>query len=139
MKGVFGALATLAGAVVVFVDVASAAGVEGQEAPPPPVKIIVAQETVPDVGLDVQAVCQGKTVVFSFLNVGEPWPAVANIKIFRVSDQVLLFHRSMRMAKMQKASFKLPAAKNPGGEIGLFVEPSWMMRTFSVDAKATCD
>lgn len=138
MNGMFGALASLVGAMVICAGGALASGAEGEKAPPP-VKIIVAQETVPDVGLDVEAVCQGKTVVFSFLNVGEPWPAVANIKIFRVSDQVLLFHRSMRMTKMQKASFKLPAAKNPGGEIGFFVEPSWMMRSFTVDAKATCD
>lgn len=104
-----------------------------------PVKIIVAQESVADVGLDIKAVCQGKTVLFTFHNVGDPWPAVANIKVFKVSDKTLLFHRSMRMTKLQKASFKLPAKKNPGGAIGLFIEPSWMMRSFTIDAKASCD
>lgn len=133
-----GARAALAGAMVIFASGAVAAGVEG-EPDSRPAKIIVAQDTVAEVGLDIMAVCQGKTIVFSFLNVGESWPAVAAIKIFRVSDRAVIFERNMRMAKMQKGSFKLSEAKNPGGEIGFFVDPSWTPRSFTVDAKASCN
>jgi len=132
-----GTLVCLAGAMMVCASAADAAGTEGNGIAP--IKIIVAQDTVEEVGLNVTATCQGKAVVFSFLNIGEPWPAMAAIKIFRVSDRSVLFQRSMRMAKMQKGSFKLQADKNPGGEIGFFVEPSWISRKFTVDAKATCN
>ena len=137
MKVVRVALACLAGAMA-FAGGAGAAGIETgsaiQEA-----KVFMAQATVAAVGLDVMASCQGRAVHFSFVNLGDSWPAMAAIKIVRISDRSVLFERSLRMAKHQKGSFRLQAEKNPGGEVGFFVEPSWTERPFTVDAKATCN
>lgn len=139
MKRLYGVLASLAGAMVVFAADAGAAGVEMRPVQAPAEKVIVAQEKIEEVGLQVEASCEGRTVLFSFLNLGDAWPALATIKIFKVSDKSVLYERSMRMIKLQKGSFKLQAEKNPGGEIGFFVEPSWSQRPFTVDAKATCN
>jgi len=136
MKVLQGVLACLAGAMVFFANGAGAAGIDG--GPSAEEKVFVAQATVAGVGLDIVASCQGRSVHFSFVNIGESWPATAAIKVVRISDRSVLFERSMRMAKHQKGSFKLQAEKNPGGEIGFFVEPSWTERPFTVDAKANC-
>lgn len=137
MKGLRVALACLAGALA-LVDVAGATTVEKGSAAAPAEKVFMTQATVAAVGLDIVASCQGRAVYFSFVNIGDDWPATAAIKVIRLSDRSLLFERSMRMAKHQKGSFRLQAEKNPGGEIGFFVEPSWTERPFTVDAKVTC-
>ncbi|MDX9862263.1 MAG: hypothetical protein RBS99_15245 [Rhodospirillales bacterium] len=95
--------------------------------------------SVPDLGLRVVSACIGKTVSFELTNTGDAWPAVGAIMIIKASDRSVLNRRNMRLAQGQKASFKLIAERNPGGEIALYVAPTWFVREFTFDARISCD
>ncbi len=95
--------------------------------------------SIPDLGLQVAPACEGKTVTFDLVNTGEAWPAVGAIMILKANDRAVLNRRNMRLAQGQKASFKLLAERNPGGEIALYVAPTWYVREFKLDARISCD
>lgn len=95
--------------------------------------------SIPDLGLKVAPACDGKTVSFDLVNTGEAWPAVGAIMIIKATDRTVLNRRNMRLAQGQKASFKLLAERNPGGEVALFVAPTWFVREFTLDARISCD
>jgi len=59
--------------------------------------------------------------------------------ILKAGDRTVLNRRNMRLAQGQKASFKLLAERNPGGEIALYVAPTWFVREFTLDARISCD
>jgi hypothetical protein len=99
----------------------------------------VAAVSIPDLGLQIAPACEGKTVTFDLVNTGEAWPAVGAIMILKASDRAVLNRRNMRLAQGQKASFKLLAERNPGGEIALYVAPTWYVREFTLDARISCD
>jgi hypothetical protein len=99
----------------------------------------VAAVSIPDLGLQIAPACEGKTVTFDLVNTGEAWPAVGAIMILKASDRAVLNRRNMRLAQGQKASFKLLAERNPGGEIALHVAPTWFVREFTLDARISCD
>lgn len=120
-------LALLGGALILM---GSAAAQERQE---------MSAISIPDLGLQVVPACEGKTVAFDLVNTGEAWPAVGAIMIVKAGDRAVLNRRNMRLAQGQKASFKLLAERNPGGEIALYVAPTWYVREFKLDARISCD
>lgn len=120
-------LALLGGALIVM---GSAAAQDRQE---------VSAIAIPDLGLQVTTACEGKAVSFDLVNTGEAWPAVGAIMIVKAGDRAVLNRRNMRLAQGQKASFKLLAERNPGGEIALYVAPTWYVREFKLDARISCD
>ena len=95
--------------------------------------------SIPDLGLQIAPGCEGKTVTFNLVNTGEAWLAVGAIMILKATDRAVLTRRNMRLAQGQKASFKLLAERNPGGEIALYVAPTWFVREFTLDARISCD
>ncbi|MBE0532813.1 MAG: hypothetical protein IH626_18465 [Rhodospirillales bacterium] len=120
-------LALLGGALII---VGSADARDRQE---------VAAVSIPDLGLQIVPACEGKTVTFDLVNTGEAWPAVGAIMILKASDRAVLNRRNMRLAQGQKASFKLLAERNPGGEIAIYVAPTWFVREFTLDARISCE
>jgi hypothetical protein len=95
--------------------------------------------SISELGLQVVPACDGRTVVFDLVNTGEAWPAVGAIMIVKAGDRSVLNRRNMRLAQGQKAAFKQLGERNPGGEIGLFVAPTWFAREFTLDARIACD
>gem|GEM_PF-7079928 len=119
-------LALLGGAVVLM----SSAGAADRQ---------TAAISIPELGLQVVPSCDGKTVTFDLVNTGEAWPAIGAIMVVKASDRAVLNRRNMRLAHGQKASFKVLGERNPGGEIALFVSPTWFLREFTIDARVSCD
>ncbi len=90
--------------------------------------------------LAVETSCNAGDAVFRFTNRGETWPMRGTISIYRLGNgaPIKVHARSMRFSGGQSISFKIPAGKNPTGQLGVFVEPSWTKRPFAIDRTLTC-
>ncbi len=87
-----------------------------------------------DLKIDVK--CEKGTAVFKLVNNGGKWLKLGAIQIYRVDGKKVISQRRLRLAKGQTSSFK--ARAEDGGEVGLWVEPSWYRRKFDYDAKIAC-
>jgi hypothetical protein len=98
--------------------------------------------TVTGANLDVEvtATCDKSTAVFQITNLGDKWPRLGEINIFRVQGTSLLSKRRVRMANSQQATFRI--RKRGGGtygKVGLWISPSWQKRNFKYDAIISCE
>ncbi len=106
-----------------------------QELPPPKkVAAIAGQE----LSVEVSALCEGKTAAFQITNLGDLWPRLAEVSIFRTDTNGKIIQRRLRMANSQQMIFKVPNSASDAGEVGIFVEPSWYDRDFKYDATIKC-
>ena len=89
--------------------------------------------------LEVEAHCEDARAGFKLTNVGEKWPRMGEINIYRTDTRALIVKRRLRMRDSQQMTFKIPRDKLKGiGEVGIFVKPSWYEREFKYDATANC-
>ncbi len=102
------------------------------------------QDTVSAVtgkALDVEiiATCDGATPVFQITNVGDKWPRLAAINIYRTNGKAMVSKRRMRLDNSQQATFRMrKRGQALAGEIGLWIDPSWTRRGFKYDSKIIC-
>ena len=90
--------------------------------------------------LDVQTSCENGSTVFKVTNQGGAWPKSSVFGIYRMggATKQVISSRRMRLKANQSSTFRIKASKNPTGELGLFVDPSWYKRGFDYDAVARC-
>jgi hypothetical protein len=92
------------------------------------------------VRLDVTTACENGETVFKVHNRGEDWPKASIFGIYRLGgdNQQVVSSRRMRLKADQTSTFRIDANKNPTGQLGLFVDPSWYKRGFAYDATVRC-
>ena len=89
--------------------------------------------------LQVIATCNNGAVNFQIINLGEKWPKLASINIYRTDTKVLISKRRMKLRNSQQITFKVSREKaQVAGELGLWVEPTWTKRPFKYDVKQIC-
>lgn len=88
--------------------------------------------------IEVSARCDNSTVVFQVTNLGEKWPRLGTINIYRTEGKALLVKRRLKLANSQQATFKVRDRKHKNDPVGLWLSPSWSNREFKYDAKITC-
>ena len=92
-----------------------------------------------ELSLEVNAICEGKTPAFQITNLGDLWPRLAEIAIYRTDTNGMVTRRRLRMTNSQQMIFKLPdALGTEGSEYGLYVQPTWYDRAFQYDATVKC-
>ncbi len=88
----------------------------------------------------VTAKCQGDSPVFRITNLGEKWPKVGSVSIYRTDGKELISKRSIRLLEGQKLTFRI--RKKGGvqnGNVGIYLNPGWIDRPFVFDAAISCD
>lgn len=90
--------------------------------------------------LDVQTSCENGSSIFKVTNKGEEWPKSSIFAIYRLggAGNQVISSRRMRLKPNQSSTFRIKATRNPTGELGLFVDPSWYKRGFDYDAIIRC-
>ncbi|NQW01038.1 MAG: hypothetical protein HQ483_15135 [Rhodospirillales bacterium] len=90
--------------------------------------------------LEVTTSCENGSSVFKVTNRGGEWPKSSIFAIYRMGDQTkqVISSRRMRLKGEQSSTFRIDATKNPTGQLGLFVDPSWYKRGFEYDATVRC-
>jgi len=93
-----------------------------------------------ELSLEVNAICEGTTPTFQITNLGDRWPRLAEIAIYRTDTNGIVTQRRLRMTNSQQMIFKLPDAIGAeGNEYGLHVSPTWYERVFQYDATIKCE
>lgn len=112
---------------------------KGAAAPAAPTQEIVKSVEGQNLDLEVSAVCDKGIPAFQVTNLGDRWPKLAEVSIYRTDTKAMLVQRRVRMTNSQQMIFKVPdnVAKD-ADEVGIFIEPSWYQRTFGYDAKIKC-
>ena len=138
---------TLGVAAAAFAILANASVADAQGRTPVPLKSVpgaivhsvqLANTSGAPVNIEVVTACVGTVATFKIVNIGEAWPRLGKLGIYRGTPENMkpLSKRSMRFAAGQKASFRL---KNVGTDtVAVFVEPSWYDRPFKFDAEVKC-
>jgi hypothetical protein len=108
-------------------------------APAAPTQEVVKSVEGQNFDLEVSAVCQNGIPAFQVTNLGDRWPKLGEVSIYRTDTKAMLIQRRVRMANSQQMIFKVPdeIAKD-ADEVGIFIEPSWYQRTFGYDATIKC-
>lgn len=89
--------------------------------------------------IEVTATCNKDMAVFQITNLGEKWPRLGEINIYRVDGKALLTKRRVRMANSQQATFRIrKRGSDSYGTLGVWVSPTWEKRSFRYDAKIKC-
>ena len=90
--------------------------------------------------IQISADCQNGSTVFKVKNAGQSWPKPSTFAIYRIRDGQgsMISKRRMRLAEGQYASFRIKAARNPTGKLGIAVHPGWYQRQVDFDATASC-
>ncbi len=91
-----------------------------------------------ELSVEVAALCDGKIATFQITNLGELWPRLAEVSIYRTDTNSKVTQRRLRMTNSQQMIFKVPDASKDAGEIGIFIEPAWYDRSFKYDATIKC-
>jgi len=104
-----------------------------------PTREIVKSVEGQNLDLEVSAVCQGGIPAFQVTNLGDRWPKLGEVSIYRTDTKAMLVQRRVRMTNSQQMIFKVPdnIAKD-ADEVGIFIEPSWYQRNFQYDATIKC-
>ncbi len=99
----------------------------------------VASVTGDKLDVEVVASCEKQGVLFKITNLGEKWPRLSTINIYRTDTKGVLSKRRLRLASSQQATFRVRGKKaEDAGEVGLWIEPSWFNRKFKYDTKINC-
>lgn len=85
-----------------------------------------------------RAVCTDGRPMLQIHNVGEAWPAAAEVRLIDVERGVTIASRKLRLGPNQRASFDLKRIKDAPAEVAIRVEPTWFERGGDVDAAIRC-
>ncbi|MEK9725566.1 MAG: hypothetical protein VW405_19090, partial [Rhodospirillaceae bacterium] len=90
--------------------------------------------------LSLETACVGGNATFKFTNRGETWPMRGTISIYRLGkgEPLEVQARSLRFNGGQTVTLNIPAAKNPTGQLGAFINPSWVKRPLAFDRVLDC-
>ncbi len=90
--------------------------------------------------LNIATSCENGNAIFKVTNRGGAWPKSSTFGIYRMGsgDKQVVSSRRMRLKANQTSTFRIKASKNPTGQLGLFVDPSWYKRGFDYDATVRC-
>jgi hypothetical protein len=114
---------------------ATAAGGPQTNPPQEEAKAVEKQE----LSVDVSASCRNGLAVFQVTNLGNKWPRLGEISLYRTDTNGMLSQRRVRMIEAQEMSITVPADVARGaGEVGLYIEPAWYPRKFEYDARVSC-
>lgn len=88
----------------------------------------------------VESLCSAGVAVFRMTNVGDRWPDMARIGLYKLDDgePVQLSARDIRFAEGQMSTFKIRTDRVRGTKFGLWVDPKWESRPRSWDATVSC-
>jgi hypothetical protein len=76
---------------------------------------------------------------FQVTNLGDRWPRLGEVAIYRTDTKGMLVQRRVRMTNSQQMIFKIPDELSKELlEVGIFIEPSWYERKFAYDATVKC-
>ena len=91
--------------------------------------------------IEVSTSCSNGVSRFMIRNNGPDWPKSGAFSIYRIDGGTKnsVSSRRMRLKSGQSASFTVKKSRNPTGNLGLFVEPTWYERSFVYDATLTCN
>lgn len=102
-------------------------------------EVRVAEVSEGRLDLEINARCDGRTPIFQITNLGDKWPRLAAISLYRTNGKAMVTKRRMKMDSSQQATFKMrKRGKALKGEIGMFIQPSWTKRGFKYDSKIRC-
>lgn len=90
--------------------------------------------------IDVSTTCENGVSTFRIRNSGTDWPKSGDFSIYRIDGATKnsVSMRRMRLKSGQSASFTVKKSRNPTGNLGLFVGPTWYKRAFTYDATLNC-
>lgn len=90
--------------------------------------------------LAVSTSCSNGVSKFRVKNEGPDWPKSSSFSLYRIegSKKYPVSARRMRLKSGQIASFTVKKSRNPSGNLGLFVGPTWYERDFTYDATLVC-
>jgi len=90
--------------------------------------------------IEVSTSCANGVARFKVKNTGPVWPKAGSFSVYRIdgNKKYVVSSRRLRLKKGQIVSFAVKKSKNPTGNLGLFVEPSWYDRPFAYDATLHC-
>jgi len=90
--------------------------------------------------IEVSTSCSNGVSKFRIRNNGPDWPKSGAFSIYRIDGERKnsVSSRRMRLKRGQTASFTVKKSRNPTGNLGLFVGPTWYKRAFIYDATLTC-
>lgn len=92
-----------------------------------------------ELSLEVSALCEGRSPIFQVTNLGDRWPRLAEVSIFRTDTNGMVTQRRLRMTNSQQMVFKIPdEMARQGAEFGIFIQPTWYERAFQYDATIKC-
>lgn len=97
-----------------------------------------AQAAAGAVAIAVDAECKDGAAVFRIRNQGAAWPKLGNVAVYRTNGGAVINERQMRLVEGQSASFRIRSESSGGGEVALWVSPSWYARDFRYDARISC-
>ena len=91
--------------------------------------------------MEIKSQCVYGDTTFTITNQGEAWPQRSAIDIYRLDRgrSQKIHSRRLRFAAGQSVKLKVPAAKNPTGQLGLFIDAPWAQRPFKMDRTLTCN
>ncbi len=103
-------------------------------------KTAMAGRDASEMKLEVSTSCSNGVSRFKIKNQGPDWPKAGSFSIFRIDGgkKYPVSARRMRLKQGQFASFTVKKSRNPSGNLGLFVGPTWYKRAFAYDATLTC-
>ena len=114
---------------------ATAAGGPQTETPQDEAKLVEKQE----LAVKISATCRDGLAVFQITNLGNKWPRLGEISLYRTDTNGMLSQRRARMVEGQEMLVTVPAHVARGiGEVGLYIEPAWYSRKFEYDARISC-
>ncbi|MGB0683021.1 MAG: hypothetical protein ACPGOV_09950 [Magnetovibrionaceae bacterium] len=101
-------------------------------------EVVQAQGAINALRIDVAVACTPDAAEFRVHNLGDGWPRTAEFQIMTIATQGVLSKRKLRLAEGQRASFKIKKTKGGADQLGLFIDPSWYVRSFQFDAIVDC-
>ncbi len=89
--------------------------------------------------LEVVSTCDKGVAKFQVTNLGDKWPRLAAINIYRTDNKTLISRRRMKLKNSQQVTFQVsPGKAGETGDVGIWVEPSWTKRAFKYDSINSC-
>ena len=99
----------------------------------------VSEVTGKSLDVEISAKCDAGTPVFQVTNLGDKWPRLAAINIYRTNNKAMVTKRRMWLDNSQQATFRMRKRGQPlAGEVGMWIDPSWHKRGFKYDSKIIC-
>jgi hypothetical protein len=94
----------------------------------------------PNYSVEVNARCDGTNTIFEVVNLVSNWLGAAAVGVYRVREVGIVEKQVRRLASKQRLTMRVAPERGRGVEqLGVWVQPSWLLRDFQFDAQITCN